>query len=647
MRRKGKAFQILFVALAALVAAQGQFLFHATELQWSLNDWIALTGSKAPRRAELVFLAVDDTSVRLDADVDLPDFLDGENPTSEERRALGLMAGKSWPWSREVYALAIDRLVAAGARAVVLDFTFPKPGDGDDALRAAIERHADRVVVAGNLITKAAAGERTDAPPVREFSVPSSSVVSAEARARAVVGFDNFWTYLDGCVRSTVFLTTPDAQDRVVRAEDKAALRSMALLAAEKAGLAIPSAVDGHPRQIRFAGPPGTFRPRSIYEIFAPRFWRGNYESGRFFNGKIVIIGANGNWQQDEHATPFGMMPGPEIHLNAINCLLTGDFITDLPPWPLRLLVYAAAALVLVLSALILRPFVRLVACVGLAACWVMLALWLFNARGILAPTLAPVGMLIVGGFICIASDFVFERVEKARFRRTLERYVSKNVVRKLLDDPKAFDAHLGGVNKRVTVLFSDIRNFTRFSAQTSGQTLVAQLNEYFTAMVECVFAHGGTLDKFIGDALMAVWGNATSAGPQEDARAAARCAIAMQGALAALNKRWRAEGRPVLDIGIALHGGDVVVGNIGSPNKMEFTVIGDAVNAAWRLQERSKEHPGEILVGDPVARLLHGEFKTAEAGEFTVGGSLEVRYEILVTGARDAFAPAGKTVAV
>ena len=410
----------------------------------------------------------------------------------------------------------------------------------------------------------------------------------------------------------------------------------LAVLAAKKAGYPVPTADDRRPRHMRFAGPARTFTPFSLYEIFVPRYWRANCAAGRFFEGKIVVVGASGNWQQDEHATPFGMMPGPEIHLNAINSLLARDYIHDLPAWPRRSIVYAAAGLALLLAIWISRPFLRLAASAGLAACWVMLALWLFNEGGLLVPTLVPVGSLLFGGFTCIVGDFVAERTDKMRFRRTLERYVSKNVVSELLDHPESFHAALGGVTKTVTVLFSDIRNFTRFSAQTSSQTLVAQLNEYSTAMVACAFAHGGTLDKFIGDALMAVWGNATSAGPAEDARAAARCAIAMRVALAELNERWSCEVRPQLDIGIALHGGDVVVGNIGSPNKMEFTVIGDAVNAAWRLQERSKEHPGEILIGEAVARLIEPEFHSSEAGSLTVGGSLEVSYSLLTVAHRE-----------
>ena len=633
MHRKGKTLQILLVIIAALAAAEGQFLFQAAKVQWALDDWVELFGRKAQARPELVFLAVDDSSARLEPDVDLPDFLENENPAPEERRALELMAGKSWPWSREVSALVIERLTAAGAKAVVLDFTFPKPGTGDDALRAAIERHADRVVVAGNLVNGAGDHNAATNEETTVFSVPAETVVPPALRERQVVGFDNFWAYPDGRIRSVRYTATLENQVGPRRTQDETVLRSLAVLAVEKAGFAVPSADDRRPRHMRFAGPPRTFSPLPLYEIFVPRYWRANYGSGRFFDGKIVVVGAYGNWQQDEHATPFGIMPGPEVHLNAINSLLNRDFIRELPPWPRRFIVYAAASLVLFLATWIGRPLVRLIASAGVAACWVMLAFWLFNEGGLLVPTLAPVGVLLFGSFTCIVGDFVIERREKTRIRSTLERYVSKNVVRELLDHPETFHAALGGVNRKVTILFTDIRNFTRFSARTSSQELVAQLNEYFTAMVECVFDHGGTLDKFIGDALMAVWGNATSHGPAADGCAAVRCALAMRAALARLNDGWTAEGRPALDIGIALQSGEVVVGNIGSPNKMEFTVIGDAVNATWRIQERSKEHPGEILIGDALAPLLESQFEIEEAGSLIVGGSLEVGYSRLLAG--------------
>jgi adenylate cyclase len=633
MRAKGKTLQILTIVAAALLAGEGQFWFPVAKLQWAADDWLEVTGRKAVARPELVFLAVDDASVRLEPEVDLADFLDNENPQPEERRALELMAGRSWPWSREVWALVIERLAAAGARAVVLDFTFPKPGNGDDALRSAIERHAGRVVVAGNLVQ--AFGDRlgsTDDHAV-VFSVPAGTVVPEELRDQQVVGYDNFWPHPDGRVRSAVYSATLENLPDDAPAEEQTFMRSLAALGAQKAGFAAPPAEDRRPRHMRFAGPARTFQPLSVFEIFVPRYWRANYGSGTFFEGKIVVVGAYGNWQQDEHATPFGMMPGPEIHLNAINNLLNRERVSDLPAWPRRSVVYAAASLALLLSTWISRPFLRLAGCAGLAGCWAMLALWLYNEGGLLAPTLVPGGMLLFGGFTCVVGDFVAERKDKARVRRTLERYVSRNVVGELLDHPEAFHAALGGVDRKVTILFTDIRNFTRFSARTSSQQLVAQLNEYFTAMVECVFEHGGTLDKFIGDALMAVWGNATSKGAAADGCAAVRCALAMRAALARLNNQWAAAGRPTLDVGMALQTGDVVVGNIGSPNKMEFTVIGDAVNATWRLQERTKEYPGEILLGDALARLVESEFETEELGSLTVGGCLEVGFSRLAVG--------------
>ncbi|MEQ1854698.1 MAG: adenylate/guanylate cyclase domain-containing protein, partial [Chthoniobacteraceae bacterium] len=505
---------------------------------------------------------------------------------------------------------------------------------GDDRLHETIERHAGHVIVAGNLVEGMGDRRRSTGDEMMVFSVPAETVVPAALRSAEVVGYDNFWPYLDGRVRSALYSTTLENGGAADPSGDETALRSLAVLAAKKAGFPVPAAGDRRPRHMRFAGPARTFQPLPIFEIFVPRYWRANYGAGRFFEGKIVVIGAYGNWQQDEHATPFGIMPGPEIHLNAINSLLTRDYVSDLPAWPRRSIVYAAASLVLLLSTWISRPFLRLAGSAGLAGCWVLLALWIFNAGGLMVPTLAPVAMLLFGTFTSVAGDYVAERRDKARVRETLERYVSRNIVGELLDHPEAFHAALGGVNRKVTILFTDIRNFTGFSARIAGQALVAQLNEYFTAMVECVFEHGGTLDKFIGDALMAVWGNVTSRGPAADACAAVRCALAMRCALGRLNERWLLEGRPTLDIGIALQSGDVVVGNIGSPNKMEFTVIGDAVNVTWRLQERTKEHPGEILIGRALARLIDPEFDTEELGSLIVGGTLEVEYMRLVTGA-------------
>jgi len=236
-----------------------------------------------------------------------------------------------------------------------------------------------------------------------------------------------------------------------------------------------------------------------------------------------------------------------------------------------------------------------------------------------------------IGG---LALDIAHERREKMQIRSTLERYVSRNVVEELIDNPAQYTRALGGDLRHVTILFSDIRSFTRAAATMDSRALVAQLNEYFAVMVECVFRYGGTLDKFIGDAVMAVWGNARSAGPEADATNAVRCALAMRDALEKLNARWSEQGRPPFRMGIGINSGEVVVGNIGSPHRMEFTVIGDAVNIAWRLQEKTKQGPSNLLLGETVAALLGEEFPTEDCGDLHLPEHEPVRYACLAPAA-------------
>jgi adenylate cyclase len=197
--------------------------------------------------------------------------------------------------------------------------------------------------------------------------------------------------------------------------------------------------------------------------------------------------------------------------------------------------------------------------------------------------------------------------------------------VRELLDSPRDYMQSLGGVLKPVTILFSDIRNFTSISARSEPQAIITQLNEYFTGMVDCVFQHRGTLDKFIGDAVMAVWGNARSDGPAEDAANALRAALAMREKLAELNAKWRVEGRPELEIGIALNHGEAIVGNVGSARRMEFTVIGSAVNVSWRIQEATKLHEADLLLGEAVAELVQDRFDLHSVGNLQAAGVSEI----------------------
>lgn len=187
------------------------------------------------------------------------------------------------------------------------------------------------------------------------------------------------------------------------------------------------------------------------------------------------------------------------------------------------------------------------------------------------------------------------QRLQASRVRENFERYFTPQLAERIASTTSLVEP--GGTRMPVVVLFSDIRGFTTIAESLPPMQMASQLNEYFSAMVECVFRHDGALDKFIGDALMAYWGAPEAR--DDDADRALNAAFAMEDALALLNARWRMEGRPELHAGIGIHQGDAFVGNIGSPRRLEFTLIGDTVNVASRLCALAKV--GEVLVSEPI----------------------------------------------
>lgn len=192
------------------------------------------------------------------------------------------------------------------------------------------------------------------------------------------------------------------------------------------------------------------------------------------------------------------------------------------------------------------------------------------------------------------------EEVARANYGRFLPEYV----VKQMLENPESFK--LGGVNQKITVLFADIRGFTRLSEHAPPERIVQLLNKYFSAMTDIIFAHGGTLDKYIGDGLMALFGAPTVTA--DDATNAVNAAVAMQRRILNINEELRAEGLPEIGVGIGLHTGEAVVGYIGSERRSEYTAIGDTVNTAARLESNSKG--GQILVSDATSQSAHSRYK-------------------------------------
>lgn len=562
------------------------------KLDWVLQDHIAFLGKKILTDPHIVYLKIDKDSMILDS------VFDDELATSP---TLQLMK-KGWPWSRLVYAHILERLANAGARVVVFDLLFDSPKPGDSEFRVALDRFHDRVVVGFNFTENDYRLSAT-APT---FSQPTANLIPQTKPMDDRAAYVNYDPDTDGVIRRTRFRRPLDDTHFNPQAE---LYYSVANRTITKFGH--PELIPPGTQHYRFpcAGIANSFPSHSVYEIFVPSLWENNYGRGTAFRNKIVVVGPYGNQFHDEHQTQMGVMPGAELHCNVINAVLQHVFLTEPSPAQQYGTMILAGLLAWGLSIGIRQPLRRFGAILLLNFGLVLYALVLFNGWNHVIILAAPLLILDAGWLTCFIYEFVLERREKARIRSTLERYVSKNIVHELVDNPQSFLNAQHGQRKPVTILFSDVRGFTSMTENADPIALVAQLNEYMEAMVRDVFAEEGTLDKFIGDAVMAVWGNIVSRGPAEDIKASVRCALRMRESLKNLNQNWRARNIQELAFGIGINHGDAVVGNIGSHEKMEVTVIGDAVNTASRLESLTKAYHIDILIGESVAQRIRNDF--------------------------------------
>lgn len=321
------------------------------------------------------------------------------------------------------------------------------------------------------------------------------------------------------------------------------------------------------------------------------------------FEGKAVFVGYTATGLFDLRATPLSpVTAGVEIHANALDNLLHSDVLRSAPP----LLVIAAMILVAALFGALAYGIDSQAASAALFA--VTVSAWLFAVplalrRGIIFPAAAP-ALAITGTWIVLTvARYVAEQKRSSLLKGTFGRYVSPQVLDYLLENPDK--VRLGGERRDLTILFSDIRGFTSISEASEPEEVVEMLNEYLTRMVEILLRHGGTLDKFIGDAVMGFWNAPTRI--EDHPRRAVLCAIEMIEETARLRAAWEAEGKPALRIGIGLNTGEAVVGNIGSSRVFGYTVIGDAVNLASRLEGKNKDYGTGIIISEST-KLRMGE---------------------------------------
>ena len=618
----------LLAAVAALaVAAALETSGLARFWEWTLSDWRARVMAKPSAATDQVKLVlVDQASL---------DWASAE-------------MGLSWPWPREVYGVVVDYLTRCGAKGIALDILFTEPSsygpDDDDALAGAFARngHGVAAVFPGTQASQTSSWPEAaeQANPIKLDGMPPE-VLSSHAAAFPVDAVASAAAWLGG-VRER-----PDADGvfrRVapLRMFDGRPLLSLGMacaLAGEAAPVSVryvpgalhagdavaPIPLDAEGRvRLRYRGPSGTHEAYSAAAVVQSELC---LQEGReppiadgaaLFGGKYVIVGFSAPGLKDLRRTPMGGdSPGCELHATLIDDWLASDFLRDPPRaagwlWTIALAVLAALATaaardgiestaVWVVAAL--APFA-----VGFAA-W----RWAGLEWPMAVPLAASVSALALGAMV----NFLFEGRQKRFLKGAFRHYLSPAVVEQILRHPERL--RLGGERRVLSIFFSDLQGFSGFSERLSPEDLTSLLNDYLSDMTDIILEEGGTLDKYEGDAIIAFWGAPVD--QPDHAVRAVRAAVRCQRRLAERRDEWAERYGAVLKMRIGINTGPVVVGNMGSSQRFDYTMLGDAANLASRLEGANKALGTYLMVSADAWEATGGVFPGRELGALRVVG--------------------------
>lgn len=669
-----RAGALLGLTAGLLAAAAGTLSFIQTIDAKLLDAWSRRAVDPAHAHPDLVLVEIDETSLR----------------------RLEPVVGR-WPWPRLVHAAVVDFLARGPAAVVAYDVAFLDhdrrlgfdvggevwTGAESDAALVASTRAAGNVLHLADAVYEGTTGaaasgavglERLPQGTYRlDDSFEPRPVVSGPfpALADAARGLAHNMMLLDadGPVRRFVpfvrsrGLFVPSLAVGAVQLARSIASDDVRLEAGrvQLGPLTLPvsaepvagfdggnsagggGAVSSRRTLIRFRGPAvredgrtPTYPTYSFYDLFyaEQQLLEGvaPVVDPQRFAGKIVFVGATAVGLSDVYAVPLGAtgrMAGPQIHANVADMILSQAF-TERAPTVVCVLVTLVVSVLGGLGAVSRRAVTGLAAALGLLVVALGAAYAAF-VQGWWVPVMPAIVGLVLATPAGLAYQYFVEGREKRQVQALFSRYLSKDVYEQVLANPAL--AELGGRRREMSVLFSDVRGFTALSEQGDPEALVEQLNEYFSAMVDVVFAHRGTLDKFVGDMVMALFG-----APLDDERHADHAvatAVAMVRALDRLNAQWTAAGRPALGIGVGVNSGEMIAGNIGSRQVRSYTVIGDAVNLGARLESLNKDYGTRVIISEATRRLLTTPVSLRPLGRVVVKGkTLPVEiFEVLVDG--------------
>jgi len=519
------------------------------------------------------------------------------------------------------YAEAIKGAADAGAKVLILDVAFGIPvgkweSNNDPMLAEAYTYAAPKMPVISGFVASSA--DQKDPA----FAVPINMMASAFGTA----AMPNLTVDPDDFVRRQELIEAPKTG-----VAPESLTRGMALRGAEKF-LGVDATIrDGRlylgkreiptdsqrTMTINFAGPGETFPHVSLFDFIKAVRAGNKTQLEKWVKGKAVLLGPDSNDDKDRHDTPFytafGLTdrwrtPGVEIHANTLRTLLTGDFLQPVPEWARTLALMVVAGITVAVAAALAATQTTIWAVVLLAAALIFTHI-MFRAGWLLSSAEMALVFVcsLIGGVI-----YRFATAEKKSgfFKSAVALFVGKDVAKSLDRNEKI---GLTGERRMVTILFSDIRGFTAFCESKDPAVIVDLLNVYMATMCRFIVAHHGHVNKFIGDGILAVFSDEDEgAEPGGHAFRAVRCATEMV----------TAPGE--FKTGTGMHSGEVVIGNVGSSDKMEFTVLGDTVNLASRLESLNKEHKTNLLMSGATHEMLEGGIDTVYLGAVPVRGKTE-----------------------
>ncbi len=508
----------------------------------------------------------------------------------------------TWPFARSVHGKLIENLKRAGARLVVMDVEFTESGipEEDIALAEAAAR-AGNVIFAGKLVQGAGSG----------IHLQSYEPIEPITRRGMSWGYVNINKDPDGIMRKyTCFMPFDKANLFTLGISTLANYRFYQPgwdqhIKVDKRKVHVIDKqiplVNSTEALINFRGPAGSLPYLSYVSILddaqtaIPGYGGAELDefeeilaSGELKN-KIVLVGAYAAELHDDFATPFSSKQwthGVEVHANFVDMVIKGDYLYKASFW-LVLLVELLLALLLWLVLRKLKPQFGVLLVFAIMALLLVLAWLLFSKANFIIPIVQTVLLIIFIYVASIVSHYLATLKEKRFIKTAFQQYMAPGLVNELLKDPKSLK--YGGSLQEITVLFSDIRSFTTYSEKHMPEETVQILKEYLTAMVEVVIANGGILDKFVGDAIMALYG--TPVQLPNAPLAACKTAVEMRQKLTQLQIKWREEGHEEFEIGIGITTGPAIVGNLGSEQIFDYTAIGDTINLGSRLESLNKEY--------------------------------------------------------